>query len=306
MAFDVSTISNYIDSNKEQLIGKAIIGGKSISTFNPMVGVKGSSQLNLLYATAPLQVGTCGWNPLGTTTISKRVLSTGLFKTNVPFCDKDLVDTWLNYGVKVSVGQKTLPFEQEFINQNILAINKQLEEIAWQGDDSLTGVTHLKITDGLMKILTAESGSTVAASVSGKTLAANTIDAINAIVAAIPDAVISREDLVIYLSIGNYRKYVKALQDANLYHYNPADLSASMEVIVPGTNIKVMGVAGINLNTKAYATYAENIFVGTDVLNDAEKMEFWYSVDAAEFRFRTEANIGFQVAYPEFVVVWSE
>lgn len=305
MAFEVSSITGYIDSNRDQLLGKAILNGKTVSMLNMLTGVKGSTQLNLLDATANLQEGSCGWNALGTTTISKRTLVTGLVKVNVPFCDKDLISTWMNYGVKVAVGQKTLPFEEDFINQNILSINSQLEELAWKGDTDLTGTTHLKITDGFVKLIAAESGSTVSASISGKTLAANTKDAIDDIVASIPDAIIGRDDLVIFVSVGTYRKYVKALQDANMYHYTPENLLPSMEVTVPGTNIKVVGVAGLDA-TQAYASYAANMFVGMDLAGDNEKFEFWYSVDNAEYRFRVEFNVGFQVSYPEFIVVWSE
>lgn len=305
MAFNVSTITGYIDSNRDQLLGKAILNGKTVSMLNMLTGVKGSTQLNLLDATANLQAGSCGWNALGTTTISKRTLATGLVKVNVPFCDKDLISTWMNYGVKVAVGQKTLPFEEDFIAQNILSINSQLEELAWKGDTKITGTTHLNITDGFVKLITAESGSTVSASISGKTLAANTKDAIDKIVASIPDAIIGRDDLVIFVSVGTYRKYVKALQDANMYHYAPENLLPSMEVTVPGTNIKVVGVAGLTAK-QAYSSYAANMFVGMDLAGDNEKFEFWYSTDNAEYRFRVEFNVGFQVAYPEFVVVWSE
>ena len=48
MAFDVSTITGYVEDNKKKLIGKTLLKGKTASVITPQVGVKGSAYLNLL------------------------------------------------------------------------------------------------------------------------------------------------------------------------------------------------------------------------------------------------------------------
>jgi hypothetical protein len=302
--FDVSTITGYVSANEKQLLGKAVIGAKTASLLNLQTGVKGSAYLNLLTAAPTLQAGACGWNADGTTTVTRRQITTGSVKVNTPVCDKDLTGTFMQYGVKVAVGQKTLPFEQDFIEQNIKSINKQMEEIIWQGDITLTGSTHLKLADGFIKIIEAASGE-VDATVSGKTLLANTKDAIDAIVAAIPNEIMDRPDLAIFVGIDVYRKAIKAWQDANLFHYAPADLSGAFETVVPGTNIKLYGVHGLTSQNKAYASYLENMFLGTDMEGDSEKFMFWYSEDNSEFRLKVEFNLGVQVAFPDLVVKYT-
>lgn len=301
MAFSVSTVADYVLANEKQLLGKAVIGGKTASLLTMQTGVKGSAYLNLLDASAPLQAGGCGWNANGTTTVTRRKIETGGVKVNATFCDKDLVNTFMQYGVRVAAGQKTIPFEQDFIEQNIKSINKQMEELIWQGDDSLTGATHLKLTDGFIKIIGAESG-VVDATVSGKTLSGNTKDAIDAIVASLPNEIMDRQDLIVFVGIEIYRKAIKAWQDANLYHYNPADLNGEFETVIPGTNVKLVGVHGLTSKNKAYASYAENMYIGMDMEGDNEKFLFWYSEDNSEYRLKVEFNVGVQVAFPEFVV----
>lgn len=304
MAFSVNTISDYVKANESKLIGKAIIGAKTAGYMTLQTGVKGSAYLNLLSSTAPLQAGACGWNANGVATVTRRTIATGQIKVNNAFCDKDLINTFMQYGVKVSVGQKSLPFEEDFMNQNVGAINKQVEELIWQGDTTITGTTHLNLADGLIKIIGAASG-VVDSTVGGKTLTGNTIDAIDALVAGLPNEIMDRNDLIVFVGIDVYRKAIKAWQDANKYHYTPAELNGNFETIIPGTNIKLVGVHGLSGKNKAYASYQENLYLGTDLEGDNEKFMFWYSEDNSEFRFKAEMNIGVQVAFPDYIVKYT-
>ena len=301
MAFNVSTIADYVLANEKQLIGKAVIGGKTASLLTIQTGVKGSAYLNLLDASAPLQAGGCGWNPMGTTTVTRRKIETGTMKVNISFCEDELKDTFMQYGVRVAAGQKTLPFEQDFISQNIKNINKQLEKVLWQGDTDIAGTNYLNLTNGLIKIIGAEGG-VVDATVSGKTLSANIKDAIDAIVAALPNEIMDRQDLVVFVGVDVYRKAIKAWQDANLFHYSPADLNGTFETVIPGTNIKLIGVDGLSYQNKSFATFLENLRIGMDMVGDNEKFEWWLSVDSAEYRLRVQFNVGVQCAFPEFIV----
>lgn len=302
MAFSVSTITGYVAANEKQLVGKAVIGGTTASKLNLQTGVKGSAYLNLLTADPILADGSaCGWNGAGTTTVTRRQISTSLIKINQEFCDKDLIGTALQYDVKVAVGQKTLPFEQEFIGQNLAMINKKLEEIIWKGDITGSTSTHLDRFNGFIKVLEASAG-VVNATVSGKTLAADTLTAINAMVAALPNEIMTRTDLVIFVGIDIYRKAIKAYQDANLFHFQPADLTGNFETMIPGTNISLVGVHGLTGTNKAYGSYAENMYLGTDLEGDYEKFAFWYSEDNRMFRLAVEFNAGVQVAFPDMVV----
>ena len=299
--FNVSTITDYVKANEKSLIGKSVIAGNTTKYLNLQVGVKGSAYLNLLTADPTLQAGACGWNAAGTTSVTRRKIETGQIKVNTPFCDKDLISTFMQYGVRVAAGQKTLPFEEEFVSQNIKGIQKKLDETIWRGDVTGATNTHLDRFDGFIKVLGAEA-SVVDATVPGKTLSANTKDAIDAIVAAIPNEIIDREDLVVFVGIEIYRKAVKAWQDANLYHFAPADLTGVLETVIPGTTIKLIGVHGLTGQNKAYASYADNMYLGVDMEGDAEKFMFWYSEDNSEYRLKVEFNAGVQVAWVDMVV----
>lgn len=304
MAFDVSTIKGYVDQNATELIGKAVLGAKTASIIGVQTGVKGSSKINLLSATPVLQAGGCGWTSSGSTQVTQRELVTKLIKVNDTFCEKDLIGSFAESNLRIATGAQTLPFEQQFIDQNLKGVAKQNEMTIWQGD--ITGATYSRF-DGLIKILGAE-GSVVDATLaaSGDTLSLEPVKAVNAIIAKIPAEILDRDDLVIFVGNEIFQKYVAALQAVNSYNYFPTLDGKTFSLVIPGYNIKLEGVAGLNGANKAYATYAPNFRLGTDMAGDAEKFAFWYSQDNQEYRLAIDYNMGVQVAYPDFVVKYTK
>ena len=300
MSLNISAISGYVQANEKELIGKALIGGKTASLLNLQTNVKGSSYLNLLDANPTLQAGGCGWNMEGSNTVTRREIKTGPIKVNVSFCDKDLIGTSLQHDVKVAVGSKTLPFEEEFINQNLASIQKQLEAAIWQGDtDSL--VDNLKHFDGFIKIL---DGASVVDAGTTLDVVAKAKEAVEAVVQALPNEIMDRNDKVIFAGYDVFRAYIAQLQAANMYHYT-AELAGAMEIVIPGTDIKLIGVHGLTGQDKIYGTYLENMYLGTDLEGDSEKFAFWYSEDNSEFRLKVEFNAGVQVAFVDMVAVYT-
>ena len=297
MAINVSGVVGYVQANEKELIGASVLKGKTASVIGLQTGVKGSSQLNILNCTPVLQNGGCGWSASGTTALTKRIIKSGLIKVNDSFCEKDLIGTFAEMELKIAAGTQTLPFEQAFVEQIVKGVQKQNELTIWRGD--VTGATYNRF-DGFIKILEAEA-TVVDATIVGKTLAANTIDAVNAIVAKIPDEILDRDDLVIFVSNGVFRNYVAAMQAVNSYNYFPVLDGKTMELIIPGTSIKLIGVGGLDA-THAYASYAPNFRLGTDMEGDSEKFEFWYSQDNREYRIAMDYNLGVQVAFPNMVV----
>lgn len=296
MAFDVSTVAGYVSANEKELIGASVLKGKTASVIGIQTGVKGSANLNLLNATPSLQAGGCGWNAAGTTALSKRTIKTGLIKVNESLCPDDLIGTFAEVELKIAAGSETLPFEQVFVDQIVKGVQKQNELTIWRGD--VTGGTYPRF-DGFIKILGTEV-SVLDATVSGKTLAVNPIDAVNAIVAKMPDEILDRDDLVIFVSQATFRGYVMAMQAVNSYNYFPTLDGKTMELLIPGTSIKLIGVAGLDA-THAYGSYAANFRLGTDMEGDGEKFEFWYSQDNSEYRIKMHYNMGVQVAFPNMI-----
>jgi hypothetical protein len=298
----VNSLPAYVDQNKDTLIKKSILGAKSAKRFNLQTGVKTSAAINLLSTSATLQAGSaCGWNAAGTSTLTQRVIVAPVIKVNTSYCDTSLLGSALQYDVKVAAGQKTLPFETEFIDGVLADIALQTEKLIWQGNLGGTVGTYLDLSDGLIKILKGATGTeaVVSAGGTGGLTAGNIKAQVDAVFSAIPAEVIGKAE--IYLGYDAYRLYVMALQALNLYMGAPSQ--DGEETTYPGSTTKIVAVAGLNATNIIVAADPMNIFYGTDLSGDEEKFDFWYSRDTQEFRLAIKFTQGVQVAFPSQVVM---
>ena len=297
---DVSKLKSYTEEHRLPLLRNAVIGSKTAKLFNLQTGVRGATALNLLDTTIQFGDGSsCGWNEAGKTSLSQRVITPGYPKVNMSFCDKQLLKYWTNYTVRVAAGQKTLPFEEDFMNGIVEGVAAALEKAIWQGDTG-SGDANLNKFDGIVKIA---SNATVAATTAYS--AASISQTLNAMYNALPSAAFSKGEVVAYISDADYRKYIQELiANGNLVITNGVnDISMPESVLIPGTNVRVYGVAGLDGVQKAYMSYKDNFVFGTDMEGDEEKFELWYSQDNREFRVAIEFVAGTQVAFPDMLVV---
>lgn len=289
----VTSLPAYVEEQRLPLLAKSTLGSKSAKLFNVMTDVKGDTALNLVDTEVVFGSGAdCGWNESGSTTLSQRVMNAKPLKVNMAYCDKKLLGTWAQHEVKIAAGIKTLPFEEEFTNGIVEGVQEKLEKMIYQGDGDNDNEF-----DGLIKILTEASATTVN---SGSTA----YEKIKNVYMKMPAAVVGKSDAVILVSDAMYREYMQDLVSANLYHYDPAN--GEDEYKLPGTNVRVISVNGLDgVEGFEYVIGARlsNLFYGTDGLGDEAKYELWYSQDNREFRLAIEFEGGSQVAFPEEVVM---
>lgn len=304
MSLNISAISGYVEEKRLPLLRNAVIGARTAKEFNLYTGVKGATNLNLLTTEVSFGDGSaCGWNEAGTSTLSKRVLTPGAVKVNMAFCDKSLLKTWMNYDVRVAAGQKTLPFEEDFMNGVIESIGQALEVAIWQGDTD-SGDANLNKFDGFIKIAEAASLAGTYTYSNGDTVAS----IVNGTYALIPSAAYKKGDVVMFMGADMYRKYVQELiANGNLVLNAGAGavldgIAMPESMLIPGTNVRVIPVGGLDGTGKVFASYRDNFVYGTDLEGDEEKIEFWYSQDNREFRLAVEFIAGTQVAYPDVLV----
>jgi hypothetical protein len=91
------------------------------------------------------------------------------------------------------------------------------------------------------------------------------------------------------------------LKNANLFHYAP-DAGVTMETVIPGTNVKLVAVGGLDGTNRLYMGKLGNFYVGTDLANEEEEFKFWYSQDNDEVRYRASMKYGVQIAFPDQLV----
>ncbi len=306
MAYNFGNLNAYTDQERLPLITKAVFSAKSASLFTKQVGIKFAAALNLMDTDAVLQGGdTCGYTSSGTTTFSQRNITVGRMKVMETLCPRSLEQYWMQTQLTAGSMYEGVPFEQAFAEQKALRIAEALENAIWQGNAYFSGVNQL---------LNAASGSTIsgntgAVSASVGITATNIIGIFDNIYNQIPQAILTKQDLVIFCGWNNYRTLVQAFKQGTTTGglavlYNQVDLAslANGEFVYPGTNVRVIAVPGLTNTNRIVCTYLGNLFYGTDLLSDEEQFSIFYARENDEIRSIAAFKAGVQIAYPDLVV----
>lgn len=314
MAFDVSALTNYTKENEQLLVTSSVFNAKTQKKIsaqgNVMTGVKSSEQINRIDTDAVFQAGgTCGFNASGTTAITQRAVTIGKFKVNEALCPKTLESKYTQKALQIGSRNETIPFEQEYTDKKSARIAAQLETALWQGDTA-SGTANLARFDGLIKLIDAASNeilsNTDVYTVGGPIAAAtgitqdNVIDIVDGVFKALPIAILDKDDTEIVCGWDTFRKYVLALREKNLYHYSADNKDG--ELVIPGTNIKLVALNGLNGTNRVFGLRWSNVFLGVDMLNEEEKWEIFFAKEADEVRFVAEWKMGVNVAFPDEIV----
>ena len=303
----VSPLTTYTEQQRLPLITKAVFSARTAALFTKQVGIKSAATLNLMDTDAAFQSGTaCGWNVAGaasgTTTFTQRTITVAPLKIQEALCPRSLEQYWMQSQLTAGSNYDGVPFEQAFAEQKALRIAEALENAIWSGSTLVTG---------LLTILNAASGSTV----SGNTAAVsasvgittnNVISIFDNIYNRIPQAILTRNDLVIFCGWDVFRTLIGGLKSTASVLYNQVDLQglADGDIIYPGTNVRVVAVPGLLGYNRLVCSYLGNFFYGTDLLSDEEQFSIWHSIDNDEVRFQCALKIGVNIAYPDLVVDW--
>lgn len=118
----------------------------------------------------------------------------------------------------------------------------------------------------------------------------------DAVYKAIPVEVLDKEDAIIFCGTDVFRLYTIALKNANLYHYGVD--AVNFELFLPGTNIKIVAVNGLNGTSRIIAARKSNLYYGLDLVGEEERFEIFYARENDEIRFMAAFKAGVQVAFP--------
>jgi hypothetical protein len=297
----VSPLTTYTEQQRLPLITKAVFAARSAALFTKQVGIKSAAALNLMDTDANIGSGTvCGWSATGNTSFTQRNITVGVMKIQESLCPRSLEQYWMQSQLTAGSQYDGVPFEQAFAEQKALRIAEALENAIWQGNSYFSGVNQL---------LNAASGSTVSgntAAISGSITTSNVISIFDTIYTRIPQAILTKTDLVMFCGWDTFRTLVMAFKANTGVMYNQVDLQglADGEILYPGTNIRVIAVPGLLGTNRIVTTYLGNLFYGTDLLSDEENFELWYSKDNDEVRFQAAFKAGVQFAYPDLIVDW--
>jgi len=308
MAFSLGSLNAYTKQLVKPLLTSALFDAKTQQLIKQggivLSGIKSAAQIPIIDTDAYFLDQACSFEPSGTTTYTQRTVTVGKIKVEEKLCPKDLEVYFTQEALKAGSTYEdfgSADFQKVFLEKKNARIASQLETALWQGD--LTGATNnIKKFDGLQKLI---ASAAVDANVSGFTgvatittvTGANVIAATEGIYKAIPVAVLNKGDVKIFVGNDWYRLLIMAYRALNLFAYNPQDTNAR-SFVLPGTDIEIVAVNGLNTTGDAYAISLSNMCLAVDMVDEEMSYKMWYSEDNNDVRFRAEFKMGVNVAFP--------
>lgn len=305
MAVNLSELTEYVEENADVLVGKAINEGQTLSLLNKY-GVRGiGRELNEIASTPIGRNSACGFQDDSESKISQETLNVNLHTFDHQICMDKLSKYFTDLARNTSAGSynEEAPFGSQIFDEFIKKVNQINEINIWQADTQ-TGSGNLALTDGIITVL--DGKPVVNANASGYQTVdnSNIIDVIDEIDDSIDEDVYGEDDVHMFVPISWYRMYIKALRDANLYHYD-AKMGEFMYQI-PSTSTVLVGTRGLKGVDKAYAFSLSNAAVGIadGGENDVEnfKSEFDTKEDALWMKIKYKLGVSF--FHPEEVSVF--
>lgn len=290
--------TDYLDQLKEGLVAKMVAEGVTTEIVDVIPGVKNAMSLNLVNNNITVSDAGCGFTPAGDVQLIQKELRVVSKAVQDTLCPQDLEKTYLGTYMK---NNKEIPFIEIIANTYVNRIKRWNDEFIWDGDG---------VYDGFVKTLSSDANVIKAAT--EVAAASGAVAKMNALIAKATPELKTKENKVIFTSFKFYDEYMAALRAANLYNLaNTEYRNGSYQTTLPGTDIKLVATVALdNLVNNTIATgepliytHADNLVVGTDLLNEEELFDIWYSRDNNEVRVNISWKIGTQFRFADTVVI---
>jgi len=292
--FLVTGLADYVATNRDLIIASfGLPNSGTRGRIGIQTGIKKDAYLNYLHLEAAFQDGSsCGFNPLDEIALANKVINTAAIKVDGQICPETLLGKYAEYLVRIRATENELPFEQYIVDTLIGQINKGIEKLIWQGD---TGSSDL--IDGFLTQFTADA-NVVAVTLTGVTAA---YDAVKAVYFAMPEEALEKGG-VIFVDPAIFRALLNDLVVLNYYHYDMGNGNPE-EILLPGTDVRVIKTAGLASTNAIVGTFADNLVYGCDMENDNEAVDIWWSSDNRMFRYEVKWNSGVAYHFSELISV---
>ena len=290
--FLVSSLPDYVKNNEDLLIASFGLPNDGTRRFiGIQTGVKRSANLNYLGFTGVFQDGSgCGFNPLDEIALGQKAIEVATIKEDGQICPETLLGKWGEWKVRVAATENELPFEAYIMNALLDSIRKGIETLIWTGD---TG--NSDPIDGFLTQFAADN-NTVSTTLTGLTSA---YDAVKAVYFDMTDVALEKGG-IIFVDPAVFRALLNDLTVLNYYHYDMGN-GAKDEFILPGTDVRIVKAPGLSGTHGIVGTFGDNLVYGTDMENDSELVDLWWSNDDRLFKYQVKWNMGVAYHFSEHI-----
>ena len=285
MSYNLANLQTYTDEMSFELISKAVLQTSVMDYASIRSGLKfGTTTINLLDADIAVADRACGWDAAGNLTYSQVEIDMQEKQTKQALCPTDLRDYYLAERLSASAHAEEVPFEE-------VTVNLFVEKIRKWNEDYLGSQIIAKITVALGATT---SGQTVAS------IPSTIINDVMDLIDAVDPSVLDRDDLGVIMSPAYFNMLRRALTAQNLFHFNAPGVNNNTELMMPGTDFRVIKSSGFSTSATYPAVTGDSfiagplkdIVVGCGLEDDFDMLKVFYSADNDEVRVMGSWRIG--------------
>tara|TARA_Y100000593_G_scaffold91578_1_gene180808 strand:- start:294 stop:1211 length:918 start_codon:yes stop_codon:yes gene_type:complete len=270
MAFTVN--SNYAGKSAGFYIAQSLKEAKSLDYLTMMENVKYRSNLQVMGNSGLVVDATCDFNDAGTLTLTEtKYIEPKNLQINVDLCKANLLSSFEAQNMRAGAGAPPpASFDDYVISYMGEIIAQATEESIWEGT-AVAGKFNGFLGAATGYLLPGVDATVIQSSASGAYTAANIIanlQTLTADMAANTPAILSKDDLHIYMNSKTYAFYISAV--STLGYVNAYNMNGEYEPVFEGYKIAVCpGMA----DNQLVAAQKSNMFFGTDLLSDATRIQ---------------------------------
>lgn len=293
MGLNVSALADFNNQVAGEVVPRMVFEGYTTSILPIKEGIKYQEPLNIMDVDLVVQNGNCVSTASGSLIATQRNITVTKRVSYDALCLDQLDAKYLGISaLDAGSYNETFKLAEAYTDMLVNQMKKSDDRFLW--NDSNLGL----LTSG------STSGVVVPAAATGSVSSATILGITDALIENLDSDVSDRDDLTIWMSVGNFRKFVTALRSENSYFFDPgsiANRTGILQMQYPFQNVKVVGTTGITgdricLMPDAYAV------VGTDLVSDETSFQLWYDVNSDQLKHRIKSKLGVQVAFPEYIV----
>lgn len=297
--FNVSALADFNNELAGEFLVKSVIAGSTAEYVTVKEGIKYKEPLNLQEIDLVIQDGFgCVSTESGSVTYTQRDIEVCQRSSHDGLCLRDLDQKYIALLGPAGSYPETFAFATEYASQLVANFQKKNDVFIWT---ATTGAGDC--VDGLNTLLASGSGATF---VSQSAPTATTIlDLIDEQLEALSVDVQDRDDLTVFMSVANFRKYIVGLRKENNFYYDPNTVEnrgSLLSAMHPFANLRVVGTIGLQGTDRIVTGPARQIVIGTDLVSDLDNFQLFYDLNDDKLKHRIVTKLGVQVAYPEFWV----
>lgn len=303
MSLNLSALNDFSNEVAGKLVPKIVYTGNTAEYTSVQEGIKYIEPINLYEMDLYIQDGYgCATTPSGSATFSQRNIQVCGRQVFDSICLKDLDTKYLGIST-LDRGSYNTTWKLTETTMDLVAnqMKKANDTFLWQSVSGSAGAC----ADGLLQIISGSTSGVVVDAGATALTASTALTQLDEMISLIPTDVADRDDLTMFMSVGNFRKFVAGVRQANSYYFNPESISnrgGVLDMVYPYQNVRVVGTAGLGSSNRIVVGPAKQIVVGTDLISDVDNAAVWYDLNTDSLRWRLSMKLGVNVAYPEFWV----